>query len=104
MTDVEVHVEAEVFQAHKLILTCHSPYFHKLLINTKPEMLKASDAASWLAYSRWRHITQGLICAAQGRLIVTSLAVTESKARCAGYITRLLLRPGTGAHRLAMAP
>ncbi|KAH7971437.1 hypothetical protein HPB49_024100 [Dermacentor silvarum] len=44
MTDVEVQVDAEVFQAHKLILTCHSPYFHKLLINTKPEMLKASGA------------------------------------------------------------
>ncbi|KAH8035447.1 hypothetical protein HPB51_005635 [Rhipicephalus microplus] len=40
MTDVEVHVEAKIFQAHKLILTCHSPYFHKLLISTKPEMLK----------------------------------------------------------------
>ncbi|XP_075527106.1 uncharacterized protein LOC142559388 [Dermacentor variabilis] len=46
MTDVEVQVEAEVFQAHKLILTCHSPYFHKLLINTKPEMLKAGSTDS----------------------------------------------------------
>ncbi|KAK8757746.1 hypothetical protein V5799_004619 [Amblyomma americanum] len=40
LTDVEVQVETEVFPAHKLVLTCHSPYFHKLLINTKPEMLK----------------------------------------------------------------
>ncbi|CAN8004001.1 unnamed protein product [Ixodes hexagonus] len=40
MTDVQVHVETEVFMAHKLILTCHSPYFLKLLLNTKPEMLK----------------------------------------------------------------
>ncbi|KAL1470296.1 hypothetical protein MTO96_024362 [Rhipicephalus appendiculatus] len=47
MTDVEVHVEAEVFQAHKLILTCHSPYFHKLLISTKPEMLKPFPEKPW---------------------------------------------------------
>ncbi|XP_064479479.1 kelch-like protein 24 [Ornithodoros turicata] len=40
MTDVEVHVETRVFPAHKFILTCHSPYFLKLLLKTKPEMLK----------------------------------------------------------------
>lgn len=40
MVDVQVHVEGEVFPAHKLVLACHSPYFHKSLINSKPEMLK----------------------------------------------------------------
>ncbi|KAH9385040.1 hypothetical protein HPB48_027080 [Haemaphysalis longicornis] len=57
MADVEVHVEAEAFEAHKVVLACHSPYFHKRLINTKPEMLKASMAKRQSAYVELNGIT-----------------------------------------------
>ncbi|KAH8035919.1 hypothetical protein HPB51_011100 [Rhipicephalus microplus] len=60
MTDVEVHVEAKIFQAHKLILTCHSPYFHKLLISTKPEMLKVR-AVTFILFL-FEIISLALIC------------------------------------------